>query len=832
MALDSFRLWALNKTPLRQPTVLEAAVVGVLDDFGPLALAGQVELPVLDAAPISDDLALKKSADVTDDLSLQGGTPLTTQVTVVMPLPEQAYAARLAIQISSPPDTLVFALDQLPSTVDMFSALASTNTAGKVYQTAPKESSHRMANRLEQQVLFTTDQYEICRHGLKKATCATCHDLATRTSHRPGAMPKARTVDVFDLLLPYLQPPIDVQLAEPFLFPANLRPYPYQIQGIKFLAERTSALLGDEMGLGKTIQAIVALRLLCQKDKVRRVLILCPKSLLGVWKSELTKWAPELSVLTIRGTLDQRALLWQAKAAVYVTTYETLREDTGREISLKHRFDLAILDEAQKIKNPQSGVARAVGGVQTKYRWALTGTPLENRVEDVIALFDYLVPSLFAGWQNATVAWGPDHVKRKIQPYMLRRRLAVVMPELPEKIIDIKWLDLTEEQRRTYDRAEAEGRAQLQQPGVTRVHVFSLINELKQICNIDPASGTSCKLDYLVEQLDTIVESQEKALVFSQFPVASLRKIEPSLKQFSPAIFDGSLSDVRREGLINNFQERDSPKILLMSVKAGGVGLTLTAARHVFHFDHWWNPAVARQAEGRAHRLGQTQPVIVHDIYAKDTIEERIHDLLQEKQALFDTVVEDLSVDFVNKALSDEDLFALFDLKPPTPNRPSTRTNPVIATQANTDVLDRRGEIQPAASAMPSYAETSKLDDLNPVQFEHLIADLYTRLGYLADTTPQSRDGGIDVLARRPTPTGVDHLIIQCKHYPTGIVGEPAVRELVGAWQEHREATHAILVTSGRFSQDAIQLANRQRIRLVDRPQLMNQLRKVGIYLA
>jgi hypothetical protein len=361
--------------------------------------------------------------------------------------------------------------------------------------------------------------------------------------------------------------------------------------------------------------------------------------------------------------------------------------------------------------------------------------------------------------------------------------------------------------------------------------VFSLINELKQICNIDPASGTSFKLNYLLEQLDTIVESQEKALVFSQFPVASLRKIEPSLKQFSPAIFDGSLSDVQRARLINEFQNADSPKTLLLSVKAGGVGLTLTAARHVFHFDHWWNPAVARQAEGRAHRIGQKHPVIVHDIYAKDTIEKRIYDLLQEKQALFDTVVDDLSADFVNNALTDEDLFALFDLKPPTPNRSSAGANSVIVTTAYSDALARPGEIRPAASAMSSYGETSKLDDLSPVQFEHLIADLYTRLGYLTETTPQSRDGGVDVLARRLTPTGVDQLIIQCKHYPNGTVGDATIRELVGTWQEHREATHAILVTSGRFSQNATQLANRQRIRLVDRIQLLDQLRKVGIRL-
>ena len=200
-------------------------------------------------------------------------------------------------------------------------------------------------------------------------------------------------------------------------------------------------------------------------------------------------------------------------------------------------------------------------------------------------------------------------------------------------------------------------------------HVLALIGELKQICNLDPESGESAKLDYLLEQLEELHGSGEKSLVFSQYPKKTLTAIEPRLAKFRPQLFDGRLSDKRREQIISEFQEGDAYDVLLMSVKAGGVGLTLTRANHVFHFDLWWNPATAKQAEGRAYRIGQQKTVFVKTLYTVQTIEERIHQLLMKKQELFQTVIDDLSDTSLTQLLTEEELFGLFDLEPLRPAR-------------------------------------------------------------------------------------------------------------------------------------------------------------------
>ncbi len=490
-------------------------------------------------------------------------------------------------------------------------------------------------------------------------------------------------------------------------------------------------------------------------------------------------------------------MLWDSRAHVFLTTYETLRQDTEQGVDFVHRFDTVILDEAQKIKNRDAGLSIAVRRMQPTYRWGLSGTPLENRVDDVVSIFDFLKPDLFRRIQPP---YSESMVRTRIAPYFLRRRVADVYKELPEKITVERWLHLAEEQREAYEMAYWRGRAELERPGASRIHVFALINTLKQICNLDPASGASVKLDYLSDELRESIGADAKALVFSQFPTKTLREIAPRLSAYGACVFDGSLSDTAREQLMKQFEKEEMPRVLLMSVKAGGLGLTLTRANHVFHFDHWWNPAVARQAEARAHRRGQTQTVFVRDIFTYDTIEERIYDLLVAKQHLFDSVIDDLSTQDVLKKLSDDDLFGLFDLKPPSG---------ASGQQASSKSADRPHEVM------------AKVRELSPVEFEQLVGRLYSGMGFVTKVTQQSRDSGIDVIARRTSDVGQEHVIIQCKHMPDATIGEPTVRELIGVWSSHREATRAVLVTSGHFSKPAVQLAQDSRIDLVD-----------GVYLA
>lgn len=794
--LSAPRRWAISRSPIAKPPTAEIDVAGLVATLHQPQEQGVIDLPMLEPPELDQQAWVRFSTpvvtrdyagmttDVADFADGKESTAASTTASTVTAFTPLAPALTIHLRLES-------ILFSAPAIIALFEALQAPGKAGKAYAAA--------APKPVQRELIEVKSQERCKHGMIRSMCTTCQEEAARrrTRRTTAKQAPARTVDVFDLLLPYLQPSIQELLAQPLLFPADKSPHPYQVTGIKFMAERTAALLGDEMGLGKTIQAIVALQVLYRRGDARQTLILCPRSLLGTWQRELAKWAPELYVLRVRGSKDERAALWQAPAAVYLTTYETLRNDQDEIPGLATKFQVMLLDEVQKIKNATTENARAVRRVRANVRWALSGTPLENKLEDVVAIFGYLKPGLF----RADDALTPEMVQQRIAPYFLRRRTADVRQDLPEKMITEVWLDLTDAQARAYQQAEEAGKLDLVKAGATRVHVFALINKLKQICNMDVASGESCKADYLEDELENIVGSGQKALVFSHLPRVSLKQIEPRLKSFGTAIFDGSLSDSRREQIIQAFMGNGQPNVMLMSVQAGGVGLTLTAANHVFHFDHWWNPAVARQAEGRAHRIGQERTVFVHDLYTTGTIEERIHTLLQEKQSLFDAVIDNLSAEYVERAITDDELFGLFGMKPPTAEAPATR--PVRTYGATTS--------QPRAQ---------RLDDLSPREFERHVARIYEAMGFRVDVTSQSRDHGIDVIGRRPTEFGVEKIIVQCKHYPTGVVGEAAVRDLIGAWREHPDAQIAVIVTSGRFSQDAIAFAQRHRVSLRDQSDL------------
>ena len=333
--------------------------------------------------------------------------------------------------------------------------------------------------------------------------------------------------------------------------------------------------------------------------------------------------------------------------------------------------DLYVLDEAQKIKNPNTNNHKAVKRLSPRYRWALTGTPIENSVDDVVAIFSVLKPDLFGSRfvANATRWYNTDVVRREIAPYLLRRTIAETHLQLPKLTHQDHWLDLKPAQRRAYNSMEHQSIGTLRRLGVdaTRVEIFAQIAKLKQICNYDVISGQSCKLEFLKEELTNLCIDKEKALVFSQYPNKTLREIEPQLRKFKPLMFDGSMTARKRDDAISRFQDSEENDVMLTSVKAGGVGITLTRANHVFHFDHWWNPATVDQASARAHRIGQKKPVFVHSLYAANTIEERIYNMLREKREIFQQVFgkETHTDDKVLERLSDQDLYGLFGMDAP-----------------------------------------------------------------------------------------------------------------------------------------------------------------------
>ena len=412
----------------------------------------------------------------------------------------------------------------------------------------------------------------------------------------------------------------------------------YQQAGIARLV-RGSVLLADDMGLGKTIQAIGALRVL--GAEAVPAMVVAPAGLVLQWRAQLRHWAPELRLSTVLGSVEERLLAWRRTADVYLTSYESLRADIllappngprGRA------WAVVIADEAQRMKNAETDTARTVKRLRPRRAWALTGTPLENRVDDLVSILDFVAPGRFDR-RHAMVGF-----RQLLDEMQLRRRRAEVLFDLPPKTGFSIDPGLTVTQRAAYDLAEREGIVWLRSLGarVNVANVLELLLRLKQICNAAPESGESGKLDDLERRIEQVAASGEKALVFSQFVAApfGVHAIATRLRRFAPLILSGGQDAVTRAAVLTRFAEEEHRRVLVLSLRAGGVGLNLTAASVVFHFDRWWTAAVEQQAEDRAHRMGQTRPVQVFAYVCGETVEERIAEIIAHKQTLFDLFVD------------------------------------------------------------------------------------------------------------------------------------------------------------------------------------------------
>ena len=487
---------------------------------------------------------------------------------------------------------------------------------------------------------------------LRTAPTSTLRGLRRAFAEQKLTGPNGSIVErltAFDLLLPVLQPPITIDAARAQDLPHPL--HRYQVEGIRFLMESDAALLADEMGTGKTVMSCVALRMRIRSGAIRRALVVVPLNVLRVWDRHLAEWAPELSVTVVHGDQRTRFVAWRAPAHVYLTTYDTLRSDVEGEDPLLAgvEFDLVLLDEAQCVKNESSGRARAVRAFRPSQRWALSGTPVENRLGDLVALFSFLKPGLLDA-----EAMTPAEAREWIAPHVKRRTKAEVMSELPPKIRQEEWLELDADQERAYREAEREARATVTRLGsrVTRMHVFTLLTRLKRICNFAPGSIDSPKLRVVRDKIEAIRDGGKKALVFSQWLGEGVDKVAGALAPFGVVRYDARLSEPERLAAVDRFRADPSVTAFVATVKSAGVGLTLTEASYVIHFDHWWNPAWMWQAEDRAHRRGQSEPVNVYSLWMAGTVEERVHKLLEQKGLLHAEIVDGLSESAADELIS------------------------------------------------------------------------------------------------------------------------------------------------------------------------------------
>ena len=448
---------------------------------------------------------------------------------------------------------------------------------------------------------------------------------------------------------------------EPDEFGGTLRPYQRQGLGwMQFLQEfGFGGCLADDMGLGKTVQMLALFQRRAEQGlKAGPSLVVVPKSLMFNWMSELKAFTPHISAIEYIGS-DRASLLPELpKTDIVLTTYGTLRRDIAELAKIE--FDYVVLDEAQTIKNSASQIAKASRLLKAGNRLALSGTPIENHLGDLWSIFEFLNPGMLGRSSafKASASEGDEAARgvlaRGLRPFVLRRTKGEVASDLPEKVEETLFCEMEPEQRRLYDELKAHYRDSLlgmvQEQGInkSRMHVLEALLRLRQAaCHpglLDASlnesnANTSAKLDMLTPKIESLLENKQKSLIFSQFTsMLSIVRDQLDERGIKYAYLDGQTRD--RQGPVDEFQNDDDCGVFLISLKAGGLGLNLTAAEYVFLLDPWWNPAVEAQAIDRAHRVGQTKNVFAYRLICRDTVEEKILELQNQKRELAEAILE------------------------------------------------------------------------------------------------------------------------------------------------------------------------------------------------
>jgi SNF2 family DNA or RNA helicase len=493
----------------------------------------------------------------------------------------------------------------------------------------------------------------------------------------------------------------DAEVDLPSSIDGHLRKY--QRDGYRWLRTLSKygfgGILADEMGLGKTLQTIALLASYYEEhgkslascadndneanenvSPRKPSLVVVPASLVYNWGEELKRFAPSLNYVLITGSKSEREdiILNIEGYDVAVTSYDLLKRDIAEYED--HSFAIEIIDEAQYIKNHLSQAAKSVKLIRADRRFALTGTPIENRLSELWSIFDYLMPGLLYSYPQFRADFEipvmkyeeedtMDKLRGMVTPFILRRKKADVLKDLPDKLEEIRYARMDEEQKKLYDAQVVHMKMRLEKQSdeefsKNKIEIFAELTRLRQIC-CDPAlcfenyKKGSCKTDVFMDMIEQVIEGEHKALVFSQF-VTMLDILKGRLESAGIPYYEitGATPKEKRIELVNAFNQDKTP-VFLISLKAGGTGLNLTGADVVIHYDPWWNIAVQNQATDRAHRIGQRKVVTVFKLIAHGTIEDKILEMQEKKRALAENILESDGIS--SATLSRDDLLELLN---------------------------------------------------------------------------------------------------------------------------------------------------------------------------
>jgi SNF2 family DNA or RNA helicase len=406
---------------------------------------------------------------------------------------------------------------------------------------------------------------------------------------------------------------------------------PFQVYGVDWLSSLDRAMLADDMGLGKTFQALAGISKMIIEGEVTRILIICPRSLVFTWYAEIKKWTPYLSATAVIPSGNAAESVWKSrtgKSQIIITSYEQLRTNSNY---MFEQAQLVVCDEAHKLRNRSSNLSQSFRNLSPQKVWFLTGTPVERDSEDFATLFSLLLPKIFTPSDHKL---GIEILKSRAKPYLLRRRKSEVLKELPPMLERQEFLELSTEQARSY-------REMLSDSETSTLVKFG---KLRHICDLDPVTGNSTKLDRIQELLEEISNLGEKAVVFSYWrkPLTALSEILEKKSPGSTQLLTSEMDLVQRDLAIHNFKNRNVT--LLASAKIASEGLTLVEANHAIFINRWWNPSSNEQARDRIRRLGQQRTTYMYSFTTIDTIEEKLDEILNRKEITNEDLVNAMSM--------------------------------------------------------------------------------------------------------------------------------------------------------------------------------------------